>query len=172
MKEQSFYSSGLKFSCIRCSYCCRKESGFVYLSENDLSVLAKKLGMDYTDFVKTWCRWVPFTRNRERLSLKEKSNFDCIFWSASIGGGVSEGDIASFRGAGCAVYDDRPLQCRTYPFWDSVVCSEKAWNETGKGCPGINSGTLHEKETIENFIHRLENEPVIERIIQRPGEAG
>jgi len=160
MKEQSFYFSGLKFSCIRCSYCCRKESGFVYLSENDLSLLAKKLGMDYTEFVKTWCRWVPFTRNRERLSLKEKSNFDCIFWSASEGG------------EGCSVYETRPLQCRTYPFWDAVVCSEKAWNQAGKSCPGINSGTLHEKETIEDFINRLENEPVIERLIQHPGEAG
>jgi Fe-S-cluster containining protein len=108
--------------------------------------------MDYTAFVKTWCRWVPLGRDSERLSLKEKSNFDCIFWDN-----------------GCTVYNVRPLQCRAYPFWDSVVCSEKAWNETGKDCPGINSGTLHDKEKIENFIRLLEEEPVIERKIPRLG---
>jgi len=81
MNDRSFYAEGLKFYCKRCSSCCRHESGFVYLSENDLSRLAKGLKMDYTAFVETWCRWIPFTPGRERLSLKEKSNFDCIFWT-------------------------------------------------------------------------------------------
>jgi Fe-S-cluster containining protein len=106
--------------------------------------------MDYTAFIKAWCRWVPLTRETERLSLREKSNFDCIFWKG-----------------GCTVYKARPLQCRTFPFWDSVVCSEEAWNNTGKSCPGINTGTLHEKEKIEGFVRQLEEELVIERKIPR-----
>ena len=152
MNEPSFYSSGLRFSCTRCSSCCRFESGFVYLSEKDLSTLAGEFGMDFTAFVKTRCRWIPLDRGTERLSLREKSNFDCIFWDK-----------------GCTVYKVRPLQCRAYPFWDSVICSEQAWNETGKNCPGINSGTLHEKEEIESFLHQLDEEPVIERRISQTG---
>jgi len=157
MKEQFFYANGLRFSCTRCSSCCRHESGFVYLSENDLSRLANEFGMDYTAFVKTWCRWIPFTQGRERLSLKEKSNFDCIFWNASAGGADSAG------GNGCTVYHVRPLQCRTFPFWDYTLCSPQAWKNTGEGCAGIDKGELHSREKIEGFISQMEEEPVIER---------
>ena len=152
MTDQPFYAEGLKFSCTRCSSCCRHESGFVYLSENDLSRLANEFGMDYTSFVETWCRWVPFAQDRERLSLKEKSNFDCIFWNDS------EGDTTC-----CTVYNVRPLQCRTFPFWDYILCSPKAWEAAGADCPGINSGETHSREKIEGLAGQMEEELVIER---------
>ena len=153
MSDRPFYFKGLRFSCIRCSSCCRNESGFVYLSENDLYRLANDHGMDYTAFVEAWCRWVPLNRDRERLSLKEKSNFDCIFWNN-----------------GCTVYSARPLQCRAFPFWDSVVCSERAWNTAGKDCPGINNGEYCDMEKIDGFLRQTADEPVIERVIPRLGE--
>jgi Fe-S-cluster containining protein len=145
MGDQPFYAAGLRFSCARCSSCCRHESGFVYLSENDLSRLAHAFKMEYTAFIQTWCRWVPFD-GAERLSLKEKSNFDCIFWNA-----------------GCTVYDARPLQCRAFPFWDNVVCSPQAWETAGRGCPGINTGEARAREEIERFLRMMEEELVIER---------
>jgi Fe-S-cluster containining protein len=151
MSEQPFYAQGLQFSCARCSYCCRHESGFVYLSEKDLYRLAKEMGMGYTDFIETWCRWVPFDQGTERLSLKEKIGFDCIFWSDKDGS------------AGCSVYHARPLQCRAFPFWDSTVCSLRAWETAATGCPGINNGDLHSKDKIESFLKSLEEELIIER---------
>ncbi|MCL2127385.1 MAG: YkgJ family cysteine cluster protein, partial [Treponema sp.] len=102
----------MRFSCTRCSTCCRKESGFVYLSEKDLSRLAEKFKMGYTEFIKTWCRWVPFYRRRDRLSLREKSNFDCIFWGDSEKSAAS--DEGGGREGGCTVYSARPLQCRSF----------------------------------------------------------
>jgi len=146
MSDLPFYAAGLRFSCKRCSCCCRHESGFVYLSENDLSRLANELKMEYTAFIQTWCRWIPFEWGAERLSLREKSNFDCVFWNA-----------------GCTVYDARPLQCRTYPFWDNIACSPAAWETAGRRCPGINSGELHTREEIERFLRLMGEEPVIER---------
>ena len=148
MNKLPFYSAGLRFSCLRCSHCCRHESGYVYLSENDLLRLTNELSMNYTDFIELWCRWIPFTNGRERLSLKEKSNYDCIFWKEN-----------------CSVYNARPLQCRLFPFWDSVLCSEEAWKNTGENCPGINNGKLHKSDEIENYIKLIDNEPVIERVI-------
>ena len=152
MSYPPFYAAGLRFSCTRCSSCCRKESGFVYLSENDLSRLANELRMDYTAFITTWCRWVPFSRGRDRLSLREKSNFDCIFWSD-----------------GCTVYLARPLQCRSFPFWDSVLCSPGTWESAGKDCPGINTGDMHDMDEITNFLRLLDEELIIEREIPRLG---
>jgi len=150
MSDLPFLAAGLRFSCKRCSSCCRHESGFVYLSENDLSRLAHKFKMEYTAFIQTWCRWVPFDwgkgREGERLSLKEKSNFDCIFWND-----------------GCTVYRARPLQCETFPFWDNIVCSARAWEAAGKSCPGINSGEKHTREEIERFLRLMGEELVIER---------
>jgi len=102
--------------------------------------------MDYAAFINAWCRWVPFDRGRERLSLREKSNFDCIFWKD-----------------GCTVYQVRPLQCRAFPFWDSVLCSPQAWEAAGIGCPGINSGELHDGQEIAHFLRMMDEELVIER---------
>ena len=146
MSQEPFYASGLRFSCTRCSSCCRKESGFVYLSENDLSRLAKELQMDYSAFINTWCRWVPFKWGRDRLSLREKSNFDCIFWDN-----------------GCIVYRARPLQCSSFPFWDSVICSKEAWEAAARRCPGMNTGELHDKEEIAGCLRLLKDELIIER---------
>ena len=150
--REPFCEAGLRFSCTRCSSCCRKESGFVYLSENDLSRLSKELQMDYTAFIKTWCRWVSFEAGRERLSLREKSNFDCIFWND-----------------GCTVYHARPLQCRAFPFWDHVVCSRDAWEAAGVQCPGINNGDLHGRDEIAGFLGLMEEELVVERKKPRAG---
>ena len=150
MDKEPFYTPGLRFSCTRCSSCCRKESGFVFLSENDLSRLATELHMDYTGFIETWCHWVPFDRGRERLSLREKANYDCIFWKD-----------------GCTVYHARPVQCRSFPFWYSVICSQEAWDAAARGCPGINAGELHSREEIADWLRQLEEELIIERELPR-----
>jgi len=102
--------------------------------------------MEYTAFIATWCRWVSFEYDSERLSLKEKSNFDCIFWKD-----------------GCTVYRARPLQCRTFPFWDNVVCSPEAWKTAGGACPGIDTGELYSREEIEKSLRLMGEELVIER---------
>jgi Fe-S-cluster containining protein len=147
--NQPFYASGLSFSCARCSACCRYESGGVFLSEIDLLRLAADRQMDYTEFIQIWCRWIPAGEGRERLSLKEKVNYDCVFWDK-----------------GCSVYHARPLQCRAFPFWESLVSSAGAWRAAGRECPGIGSGVLHDRETIDGLLRRREAEPLIER--QRP----
>jgi len=105
--------------------------------------------MEYTAFIAAWCRWVSFDRGGERLSLKEKSNFDCIFWNA-----------------GCEVYHARPLQCRAFPFWENVVSSPNAWEDAGCGCPGINAGELHDSREITGFLRLMEEELIIERVME------
>jgi len=143
----SFYADGLRFSCRRCSACCRHESGFVFLSEKDVSALAAYTRMEYTDFVRAYCRWVGESEE-ERLSLREKPNYDCIFWDGN-----------------CTVYQYRPLQCRTFPFWESTVSSPKAWAAAARDCPGINQGALHTREEIDACLAGHENEMPISRAI-------
>jgi len=141
-----FYAEGLKFSCKRCSTCCRYESGFVYISENDLCKLLSAVKMNRDNFLKTYCRWVTDWRDDEVVSLKEKANKDCIFWDD-----------------GCKVYEARPLQCITFPFWESILSSSEAWEIAASSCPGMNSGTLHTLEDIEKILEKREGQMTIKR---------
>jgi len=150
MTKSPFYASGLRFSCKRCSACCRYESGYVFLSEKDLKILADWLKMDNRGFTNTFCRWVNKEQGREFLSLKEKSNFDCVFWDF-----------------GCKVYNARPVQCRTFPFWQSVVATSGAWEMAASGCPGINSGKMYDGKTIAAFIAQQSKVQIIERKLTR-----
>ena len=145
MDNQPFYAGGLRFSCMRCSACCRNESGFVFLSEKDVSMLVSRLQIGYNEFMGRYCRWVEID-DYERLSLKEKSNFDCIFWDQR-----------------CSVYQDRPLQCRIFPFWQSIVSSSAAWAAAACSCPGINKGLMHKKNEIEGCLAKRINERLIAR---------
>ena len=132
---------------MKCSSCCRHESGFVFLSEKDVSVLTAHMRMRYTDFVREFCRWVG-DGGDERLSLTEKPNFDCIFWDGN-----------------CTVYQYRPLQCRTFPFWQSMVSSRGAWAAAARDCPGINRGAAHPREEIEACLAGRADETIIARTV-------
>ncbi len=147
--EKLFYEEGLFFACRQCSSCCRYDPGFVFLSEKDVHLLADSLEMTYDEFVQVYCRWIPFGDRMEKLSLKELSNYDCIFW----------------KNGGCTVYPSRPLQCRTFPFWQSVLDSEAAWNGIKEDCPGIGQGSFHSKDEIKVLLVKRESEPVLERKI-------
>jgi Fe-S-cluster containining protein len=153
MAKQPFYADGLHFSCTRCSSCCRYESGYVFLSPEDVDTLAKALDLGHDEFMQTWCRWVHLSGDTEYLSLKEKVNFDCIFWKE-----------------GCIVYQSRPLQCRTYPFWDSIVVSPAAWGNAKKDCPGIGQGEWHSMAHIEESRQARLNQPVITRTFAGSGQ--
>jgi len=141
--KEIFYSQGLRFSCVRCSDCCRIGPGYVFLSRNDVNLLAKGLKMKYIDIVEKYCRWV-LIDGKKQLSLTEKPGFDCIFWQE-----------------GCKVYPYRPLQCRTFPFWESTLCTRKAWE--GLSCPGVGKGKLHDREYIENCLVQRRAEPILTR---------
>ena len=146
MEKAPFYSSGLKFSCKRCSACCRYDAGFVFLSENDLNKLTAAFQIEKNKFLSVYCRWVRDWNGDEVLSLKEKSNKDCVLWNS-----------------GCTVYDDRPLQCVTFPFWNSILASKENWEAAASGCPGMNAGQLHSKKTSEQNISLHAGSPCLHR---------
>lgn len=146
--KEPFYAGGLRFSCIRCPSCCRYESGYVFLTRRDVIRLAAECQMKYTEFVDACCRWIPSFRSEkggDRLSLKEKSNFDCIFWKN-----------------GCTVYAARPLQCRTFPFWKNILSSSSSWAMARTGCPGMDRGRRYSGEEIQSILDR-QTEPAVRR---------
>ena len=136
-----FYIDGLCFECHRCSTCCRHTPGYVFLSLNDLNLLVTATGLNEKDFLKAYCRTITTIRGK-KISLKEKENYDCIFWEKD----------------GCLHYKARPFQCRSFPFWRSFLGSKKRWQNLTSFCPGVGKGKLHLKEKIEEWIEQVQNE--------------
>jgi hypothetical protein len=132
-----FYDSGLRFACTKCSKCCRYTSGYVFLSLADLRVLAKSTSLLKEEFLRQYCRTIDIGLAR-RISLKEKSNLDCILW----------------EDGGCSQYEARPLQCRSFPFWSACVSSRSEWEHHAKSCPGIGQGPVHTRAEIDEWIAR------------------
>jgi uncharacterized protein len=139
-----FFSKGLRFSCLRCSRCCRHEPGYVFLSKQDIKRLSKGIECGIEEFIHGYCRIVQGSSG-PRLSLKETDTFDCVFW---VNGG-------------CRVYDYRPLQCRSFPFWDSILVSQSIWEEHTSICPGMNKGAYHSAEEINRWLLMRVHEPLL-----------
>jgi hypothetical protein len=53
------------------------------------------------------------------------------------------------RSRRCTVYEARPRQCRTWPFWDSNLKRPEDSRHTCQVCPGSGQGKLHSIEVIE-----------------------
>ena len=139
-----FYEGGLRFTCTRCSKCCRHDPGFVFLSRVDLQRLASSLGLGDTTFIERFCRRVSiggFTR----ITLREKENYDCVFWEES----------------GCTVYENRPLQCRAYPFWAQNLTDPAAWEAMKSECPGVDIGKLHTRSEIDAWLEARLRDPLL-----------
>jgi Fe-S-cluster containining protein len=129
---ERWYKDGLRFTCTRCGHCCTGEPGFVWVDEDDLAAIAEHRGETVEEVKGLYTRGT--TRGR---TLREKANGDCVFYD---------------RQEGCTVYPVRPPQCRTWPFWESNVETEEAWQRTCDVCPGSGQGELI---AVEEITRRL-----------------
>lgn len=130
MSEQPWYKDGLRFKCTQCGDCCTGAPGFVWVNKQEMQALADRLGLSLDDFQKRYARKVGI-----RYSLKEFPNGDCVFFDSKT--------------RKCGVYEDRPRQCRTWPFWDSNIRTEEDWRQTCEECPGSGQGPLVPLQQIE-----------------------
>jgi Fe-S-cluster containining protein len=62
----------------------------------------------------------------------------------------------------CAVYEARPLQCRTYPFWGIHLADPESWQRASKSCPGIGQGRLWSRKQIDECVDSRERDPLLD----------
>ena len=102
--KELWYKDGLQFSCSGCGDCCTGSPGYVWVNQAEIDAMAVRVGLSTEEFEDHYTRKIG-----ARRSLKEFSNGDCVFFDHDT--------------RHCKVYDLRPRQCRTWPFWDSNLKS-------------------------------------------------
>jgi Fe-S-cluster containining protein len=96
--------------------CCTGKSGYIWIQKSEILALASFLKIKVEDFILQYLSKIGF-----RYTLKEvpfEDGFACVLF-----------DTENYR---CKVYDARPSQCRSFPFWD--YCDVKELEEE---CIGI-----------------------------------
>ena len=133
MDEKPWFDKGLRFTCTGCGDCCTGAPGFVWVNRDEIADLARKVKLSPAEFEERYVRKVGI-----RKSLVEYDNGDCVFFDANT--------------RKCGVYEARPRQCKTWPFWQSNLASEESWQQVCEVCPGSGRGKLH---SVEQIVHQI-----------------
>ena len=140
--KRPWYATGLAFECRLCGRCCcGPDEGYVWVTEEEIAAIARHLGITPARMRELYVRKVD---NRHSLKEKRPSN-DCIFYRHDPDAS-GDGEGASGQ---CLIYEVRPAQCRSWPFWPSNLTDPDAWAIAGMRCKGINRGRLHTCDEIE-----------------------
>jgi uncharacterized protein len=140
-----WYSEGLRFSCSQCGNCCSGGPGYVWVTPEEMTKLAAFLQISESEMKRKYCRRVAGQYALKEVINEQTGEHDCILLKHI----TVEG--SSHRKRVCSVYQTRPLQCRTWPFWEGNLSSETAWNRAAKGCLGMNHGEFFDRQRIEKL---------------------
>ena len=135
VKPDEWFKDGLRFECTGCGNCCTGGPGYVWVTKEETQRLADFLKLTPVEVERQYSRKID-----GMVSLKEKrpnarGEYDCIFLKEVPAESPSQKTKRM-----CTVYAVRPLQCRTWPFWNGNLASPEAWKAAGKRCPGVNAG--------------------------------
>ncbi len=113
-----WWKDGLPFACTQCGKCChaRGDVAHVYVNYAERRALADYLQIDLATFNRR------FTRQQEDgHRLLRFRDGHCVF----------------LHGATCSVHEAKPVQCRTWPFWQELLETKTAYQQQVLDfCPG------------------------------------
>ncbi len=98
--------------------CCTGESGNIFVTPDEIVNISKLLNLPLNQFYEQYLHKIGY-----KYSIKEKKladSYDCIFFDRATNG--------------CAIYEARPSQCRTFPFWPYFKTNI---DELLDECPGV-----------------------------------
>ena len=115
-----WYKEGLKFGCTGCGKCCKGGPGYVWVSLEEMQTIAQFLGMVFDDFTRKFVRQA--NGKYSLIEIEEGHEYACVFLKENQ----------------CSIYEARPTQCRTFPFWGKHLASKENWDNLKSDCEGIN----------------------------------
>lgn len=91
--------------------------------------MAEHVGLTYQQFLDKHAHVLG-----QAWSLKDhltEHGYDCTFL------------VRDENGQGrCSIYEVRPLQCRTWPFWPDNLRNKTTWRQASVRCPGMKAGMV------------------------------
>lgn len=127
---------GLRFGCTQCGNCCSGGPGVVLLNDDEMDALAKRLDLSREQLERDYTH--PTSRGPSLNEKVSPHGLDCVFLDREAVPGR----------AVCGVYEDRPSQCRSWPFWRELTRSRRDWVKASADCPGLDQGRLYSPDEI------------------------
>lgn len=132
--EKSWYQEGLSFKCTGCGKCCCGAPGYIWVTDEEIEKIREKLKLSKRDF---YMKYLVQVGNKFSIKDLKNNNYSCAF----------------LRDGKCSIYEVRPKQCRTYPFWPSIMKSKEAWEDEALACEGIRPDSP--KVSLEEIEEKL-----------------
>jgi len=99
--------------------CCIGESGYIWINQEEIKKLSALLDITIDEIKNRYLNKIDYKFSIKERKLSE-TNFACAFFDTTL--------------KQCSIYEARPSQCRTFPFWDYFKKNEK---EVYEECPAI-----------------------------------
>ena len=91
--------------CFECGgQCCIGESGYIWINKEEIEKLAKFLEIEVDKLKNIYLKKVAYKYSIKEYRTKE-FGYVCVFFDTDK--------------KMCQIYEVRPQQCRTFPFWDN-----------------------------------------------------
>lgn len=122
-RMKKWFKDAITFSCTSCGKCCKtKGSNRVYLNLAESEVMSSHLGLSLEAFHE---KYTDNRLDKNGLMLK------------SIKQHETKKQCTFLDGNKCSIYEARPTQCKTYPFWPQNMIGPAEWVAESHMCEGI-----------------------------------
>jgi len=108
----AWWANGVSFQCQPdCGRCCDQPGGIVYLAPTDAEKLAEHAGMDVEAWLRRDCTK---TLDGRYILRSRQGDGVCIYLDEK---------------KQCNVYQVRPQQCQSLPWWAENLRSKRSWKQ-------------------------------------------
>ena len=130
--DAPWYAEGIRFSCTGSGKCCtiHGDYAYVFVTRSEEKAIAEH-------------------RKLTLKQLRSKHTYRPSGQPRSLR--FPDGRCTFVKNNQCTIYEARPQQCRTWPFWKENLDPETWVTDVAAFCPGIGQGRLYTKEEIERI---------------------
>jgi len=119
IKKESYPYGFAPSACATCEgKCCTGESGYIFVTRSEIEKIAKLLNLSVNEFGVEYLFKKGYKYSIREIKIKD--SFECVFYDSATNG--------------CKIYEARPSQCATFPFWEYY---KTRVDELKLECPGI-----------------------------------